>query len=98
MTDAEHRDGTLSRRELLAAGGSLLMAACTSGVRSSGSGGSATASTPAAARPSGDDGEIALLLKLATVPGMSIASVRGADVTVEGFGVRRAGGEDRVTG
>jgi CubicO group peptidase (beta-lactamase class C family) len=29
---------------------------------------------------------------------MSIATVRGSDVTVEGFGVRRSGTEDKVTG
>jgi CubicO group peptidase (beta-lactamase class C family) len=74
------------------------MAACARGVSSGESGASAAASAPATARPSGDDVEIALLLKLATVPGMSIATVRGADVTVEGFGVRHAGGDDRVTG
>ena len=42
--------------------------------------------------------DIPRLLELATVPGMSIATVRGGDVTVEGFGVRRAGTEDKVGG
>jgi CubicO group peptidase (beta-lactamase class C family) len=38
------------------------------------------------------------LLQLASVPGMAIATVRGADVSVEGFGIRRVGAEDTVTG
>ena len=42
--------------------------------------------------------DIPRLLALASVPGMSIATVRGSDVAVEGFGVRRAGTEDKVTG
>ena len=42
--------------------------------------------------------DIPRLLELATVPGMSIATVRGNDLTVEGFGVRRAGTDDKVTG
>ena len=42
--------------------------------------------------------DIPRLLELATVPGMSIATVRGDGITVEGFGVRRSGTEDKVTG
>jgi CubicO group peptidase (beta-lactamase class C family) len=38
------------------------------------------------------------LLQLATVPGMAIATVRGGEVSVEGFGVRRAGMDGEVTG
>jgi CubicO group peptidase (beta-lactamase class C family) len=42
--------------------------------------------------------DIPQLMALASVPGMSIATVRGNDVVVEGFGVRRTGTEDKVTG
>ena len=83
---------TLSRRDWLAAiTGSLAAAACTrtsSGARSS----KTDSTTPSA----GED--IPTLLRLASVPGMAIATVRGGDVTVEGFGVRRAGANDAVTG
>jgi CubicO group peptidase (beta-lactamase class C family) len=44
------------------------------------------------------DIDIPRLLRLATVPGMAIATVRGAEVTVEGFGVRRSDVPDPVTG
>ena len=42
--------------------------------------------------------DIPRLLALASVPGLSIATVRGNDVAVEGFGVRRSGTDDKVTG
>jgi CubicO group peptidase (beta-lactamase class C family) len=55
--------------------------------------------TPAtASRSTAADDEIARLMRLASVPGMSIATIREGDVAVEGFGVRRANTEDRVTG
>jgi CubicO group peptidase (beta-lactamase class C family) len=98
MTKPEIRDAAVTRRDWLVAGGSLLAAACTRGVSAGGSGSTATAAAPGTVPPTRDDAEIALLLQMATVPGMSIATVRGGDVTVEGFGVRRAGTEDRVTG
>jgi CubicO group peptidase (beta-lactamase class C family) len=42
--------------------------------------------------------DIPRLLELATVPGMSIATIKGNDIAVEGFGVRRAATEGKVTG
>lgn len=84
---------TISRRDWLASSTSLLLAACTRGNSS------ATSSKRASpAVTPGDASEIATLLQLASVPGMAIATVRGADVSVEGFGVRRAGADDKVTG
>ena len=83
----------VSRREWLAASGTFLLAACAgSGAQTATGSGTATPGASAAAV------SIDELLRLATVPGLSIASIRGADVTVEGFGVRRAGTTDRVTG
>jgi len=42
--------------------------------------------------------DIPSLLQLASVPGMAVATVHGDDVAVEGFGVRRAGTGDKVSG
>ena len=83
-------DEMVSRREWLAATGSLALAAC-AGRATPGSGSSAAPAEQG--RESIDD-----LLRLAAVPGLGIATVRGADITAEGFGVKRAGGSDRVTG
>jgi CubicO group peptidase (beta-lactamase class C family) len=80
---------TVSRRDWLAASTSALAAAACSRVSPS-----ATSSGSVA----GQDVDIATLLQLASVPGMAIGTVRGADLSVEGFGVRRAGTDDRVTG
>lgn len=89
----EERPVGIGRREWLAATGVLLLAGCTGTTAANNSAGNAAA--PGA---SGGADDIARLLRLATVPGMSIATVRGSDVTVEGFGVRRAGAPDGVTG
>jgi CubicO group peptidase (beta-lactamase class C family) len=83
---------TMNRREWLVTSSSLLAAACTRPTTS------ATSSKASPPVPTGDAADISTLLQLATVPGMAIATIRGADVTVEGFGVRRAGSEDKVTG
>lgn len=85
---------TISRRDWLARSSSLVLAACTRGSASatSSKGSASPATTP------GDASEIPTLLQLAGVPGMAIATVRGAEVSVEGFGVRRAGTDDTVTG
>ena len=87
----EHAD--LSRRDWFVASGSLLAAACASNAQAVAST-SASGSSPI--QQASD--EIPKLMALASVPGMSIATVRGADVRVEGFGVRRAGATDAVTG
>jgi CubicO group peptidase (beta-lactamase class C family) len=82
-----------NRREWLVTSASLLAsAACTRGARTAVSSSSAPASSDRA------EPDVALLMQLASVPGMAIATVNGDDVTVEGFGVRRAGANDRVTG
>ena len=83
----------VSRREWLAASGTLLLAACAGS-------GTQTAAGVGTATPDSSAGAVSIdeLLRLATVPGLSIATIRGSDVTVEGFGVRRAGTTDRVTG
>ena len=83
-----------TRREWIVAGGSVVLAACATGSVPDTASHSATGS---AAATSGER-DINELLQLASVPGMSIATVRGADVSVEGFGVRRSGGTDAVTG
>jgi CubicO group peptidase (beta-lactamase class C family) len=88
-----HDDRTeMGRREWLLASGALVLTACTR----TATGGAAV--TQAASSAAGATDEIARLMRLATVPGMSIATVRGADLTVEGYGVRRAGTQDTVTG
>ena len=76
---------TITRRDWLAATAATALTAC--------AGASAQSASPGPTTESIDE-----LLKLASVPGLGMATVRGADVTVEGFGVRRAGGTDRVTG
>src|SRR5690242_17977337 len=78
---------TINRRDWLAVSASTAVAACArTSVRT-------TPASPPAAADSIDE-----LLKLASVPGLGMATVRGTDIAVEGFGVRRAGGTDRVTG
>jgi len=77
----------MHRREWLAASSTLLAAACARRTES--------AISSKSASPPGPD--IPTLLALASVPGMAIATVRGADVAVEGFGIRRAGTDDKVT-
>ena len=79
---------TMNRREWVAASTTLLAAAC---ARPSESAISSKDTPPE--RP-----DIPSLLQLASVPGMAIATVHGADVAVEGFGVRRAGTDEKVTG
>src|SRR5688500_5870487 len=83
----------IGRREWLKASGALVLAGCTA---------TAASTTPAAsdATPGtpGSAAEIARLMRLASVPGMSIATVRGANIAVEGYGVRRAGSQDGVSG
>ena len=78
----------MHRSEWLAASSTLLAAACARRTES--------AISSKSAPPPGPD--IPTLLALASVPGMAIATVRGADVAVEGFGIRRAGTDDKVTG
>ena len=82
---------TITRRDWLAVSASTAIAACAgTSVRSASTGTTAIASTTAE--------PIDELLKLASVPGLGMATVRGADITAEGYGVRRSGGTDRVTG
>lgn len=83
----------IGRREWLMASGALVLVGCT---------GTAAFTTPAASTATpgtaGGGDEIARLMRLASVPGMSIATVQGADIAVEGYGVRRAGSQDGVSG
>ena len=81
---------TVGRREWLALSGLATLAACAGNTTPA----AASATTTATQRSESVDE----LLKLASVPGLSIATIRGADLTVEGFGVRRVGTTDRVTG
>jgi CubicO group peptidase (beta-lactamase class C family) len=90
----DDRPAAIGRRDWLVASGTFLLASCTNSAASSTPSGTAI---PAPAPARADD-EIARLMRLATVPGMSIGTIRGADLSVEGFGVRRAGTEGRVTG
>jgi len=79
---------TMNRREWLAASSTMLAAACARPNESA-----ISSKAAAAERP-----DIPSLLRLANVPGLAIATVHGGDLSVEGFGVRRAGTEDEVTG
>jgi CubicO group peptidase (beta-lactamase class C family) len=79
---------TMKRREWLAASTYALAAACARPRE--------TATSSKGEPAQGAD--IPTLMQLASVPGMAIGTVRGSEVSVEGFGVRRAGGDDRVTG
>ena len=79
---------TMNRRDWLASSSALLAAACARQSESAISSKSAPAERV----------DIPALLQLASVPGMAIATVGGADVSVEGFGIRRVGTEDKVTG
>ena len=81
----------MNRRDWLATTSSMAIAACARGTAIS----SKADSVPVTRK---NDADIPSLLQLATVPGMAIATIRGADVTVEGFGIRRAGSDDKVTG
>ncbi|HTK53534.1 MAG TPA: serine hydrolase domain-containing protein [Gemmatimonadaceae bacterium] len=78
----------MNRREWLAASSTLLAAACARPRESAISSKDAPAERP----------DLPSLLQLASVPGLAIATVHGGDLSVEGFGVRRAGTEDKVTG
>jgi len=78
----------MNRREWLAASITLLAAACARSSERAISSKDAPDERP----------DIPSLLQLASVPGMAIATVHGGDVSVEGFGVRRAGTDDKVTG
>src|SRR5215217_3780065 len=79
----------IGRREWIVASGSMVLAACASG---------SAQSTPGTTSAATGDIDIPRLLQLATVPGMTIATVRGGDVAVEGFGVRRSDAPGPVTG
>ena len=79
---------TMNRREWLAASSTLLAAACARPSESAISSNGAPVERP----------DIPSMMQLASVPGMAIATVRGGDVSVEGFGLRRAGTDDTVTG
>jgi CubicO group peptidase (beta-lactamase class C family) len=79
---------TINRRDWLAASGTMLAAACARRSESA-----ISSKDQPAERP-----DIPALLQLASVPGIAIATVHRGDVSVEGFGVRRAGTDDKVTG
>ena len=81
----------LDRREWLVASGSLVLAAC-AGTKPS------TSKAAVTGDRSGESSDIPRLLRLAFVPGVSVATVRGAEVSAEGYGVRRTDTADRVTG
>lgn len=93
-TPARNERAGIGRREWLVTTGAVALAACSRGATMT----PATDTPATASRSTPGDDEIARLMRLASVPGMSIATVRGGDVAVEGFGVRRANTEDRVTG
>lgn len=79
---------SMNRREWVAASSAMLAAACARPKESAISSKDAPAERP----------DIPSWLQLANVPGLAIATVHGSDVSVEGFGVQRAGTDDRVTG
>jgi CubicO group peptidase (beta-lactamase class C family) len=95
----DHHDGGLlashvSRRAWLAQSGALALSACAT------SGGATLAGNASAGSSSSLDDlatEIPRLMRLASVPGLSMAVVRSGAVTSRGFGVRRAGAEGEVT-
>ncbi|HET9983955.1 MAG TPA: serine hydrolase domain-containing protein [Longimicrobiales bacterium] len=94
----------IDRRRWLVASGTLLLGACAPATLPASPGspaaaGSATPGAAADARPPLDGGEpdIPRLLRLASVPGLSLAVVGRGEPTLRGFGVRRAGTGEEVT-
>ena len=92
----ESDDGRVSRRAWLAQTGAVALTACATGGGATLAG---SASTNVARTTSLDDlgTEVPRLLRLAAVPGLSVAVVRSGEVTSRGFGVRRAGSDGPVT-
>ena len=86
---------SMSRRSWLAAGSAMALGAC--------AGSTAAPPVVSAPRPAAgtsvasDDEEIARIMRLASVPGLSFATVGGAGAGARGYGVRRAGGQDAVS-
>jgi CubicO group peptidase (beta-lactamase class C family) len=83
----------LSRRALLASGSVMLLTACTSRtVALAGASPTGTNGTP--------DGlaDLPKWMRLASVPGVSMAIIEGGRTMARGYGVTRAGGTEEVTG
>ena len=80
-------DTTMSRRSWMGTGAALLLGGCASS--------RAPSITPA---PEGDgEADVARLMRLASVPGLSLAEIRREGTELRGFGVRRAGMDEAVT-
>lgn len=83
-------DTTMSRRSWIGGSAALLLGGCAGAATST-----APASSPTARGDAGDG--VARRMRLASVPGMSLASVAGGRTELRGYGVRRAGTADAVT-
>lgn len=83
------RDGrAIPRRAWLAGTGALALSAC--------AGRYAMASEPCDTPRALTDDETLRLMRLASVPGMSVGVIGRDGISAHGYGVRRAGGDDRV--
>ncbi len=89
----------LSRRSLLASGTVMLLTSCTRRASAVASvpQGVTTAPRDAAARMDESLSGLPVWMRLASVPGVAVATIGGGRAAVRGFGVTRAGGTDAVT-
>jgi CubicO group peptidase (beta-lactamase class C family) len=78
----------MTRRSWLTASGAMLLTACTTNRATERQG------RPSAVRP--PLSELALWMRLASVPGVSVAIIEPGEVTARGFGITRAGGTESV--
>jgi CubicO group peptidase (beta-lactamase class C family) len=81
---------TMSRRSWIGGSAALLLGGCAGAPVSAGR------AAPSAVRSGGDE-DVARLMRLASVPGMSVASIDGGRTELRGYGVRRTGTADAVT-
>jgi CubicO group peptidase (beta-lactamase class C family) len=83
----------MTRRTWLAASGAVVLTACGASQAPVLRGSSSTLHTPT---PSLDLDDLPTWMRLASVPGVSLAAIGRATVTARGFGVARAGGTEVV--
>src|SRR3712207_2730890 len=86
---------SMTRRTWLASGGAMLAAACAGGSATTLAGSSSPLRAPSSPI---DLDELPRWMRLANVPGLSVAVVERDRVTTRGFGVTRADGADAVNG
>jgi CubicO group peptidase (beta-lactamase class C family) len=84
----------MTRRTWLATSGAILVSACTASRAPELQGGSASLRPPPTGRPLDDD--LPRWMRLASVPGVSVAIIERDRISARGFGVTRAGGTESV--